>query len=230
MFGILGSLGSSVDWRAPGYLYRRLRVWGIVQVCGSAKDKTQWKRGLNILRHSLQYCDIGVPEPCHNFVSFIWTGDLKLVPSPWELWRRSRSRDFLFAALRTVWVQGCGCRTQGWCRYKVSILQTEILVLALARGEVFACRVSPAKMTYILDIYSTTHLTVHILCIFHLWFDSHLLFILHHNFSHVSGGPHLWLSKGKLDANKQEVQAHLAKHGKTTPTIWSSDRVCHPGM
>lgn len=35
--------------------------------------------------------------------------------------------------------EGCGYGTQGWCKYTVSILQTEILVLGLARQERSFC-------------------------------------------------------------------------------------------
>ena len=170
MFGILRSLGSAVDWRARGYLHRRLRVWGTVQVCRSAKDQTHEKKNWIFwgTLYSLYSTVWGSQKPWHKFVSFIGTGDLKLVPSPWELWRRSRSREFLFAALGTVWVRGVATEPRAGVSIRCqSCRQKSWFWVSLARGEVFACRVSPCEN----DLHFG-HLFnyIHILRIFHSWF------------------------------------------------------------
>ena len=100
---------------------------------------------VKVLRHSLQY-SVGVPEALTQVREFHRDRRPEASAKSLGIVKEVEKSGILVRSTGNSLGEGCGYRTQGWCKYTVSILQTEILVLGLARqGRSFCLQGFPLR-------------------------------------------------------------------------------------
>lgn len=112
------------------------------------RTKLMKKKELNILRHSLQSLQysVGVPEALTQVREFHRDRRPEASAKSLGIVKEVEKSGILVRSTGNSLGEGCGYRTQGWCKYTVSILQTEISVLGLAcQGRSFCLQGFPLR-------------------------------------------------------------------------------------